>query len=682
MKSANYIPLHLLVGQIIGIMIGFSISLKIEFLISFIILIISILSVIFIISRRKLIKDTYFAIFTFLLFITVGILSSYITTNKNHKTHYTSFLSESNAAILVIDNVLKNNNYYYNYNASVTTINTKKCTGKIRLSVFKDSLSKSFDVGNIVYLNTVLDSVSSPKNPYEFNFKEYLAKQQIYHQITVKSDEVFLLETNKTSLKHLAYKLRNTIKNKLVFHGLKGDELSVTEALLLGQRQHISEEIIENYQNAGAVHILALSGLHIGIILLMLNFMLKPLLKLPHGKIIRLIITVVLLWAYAILAGLSPSIVRAVTMFTAVAFALVNDESLKSTGTYRILIVSAFVLLLINPYYLTDVGFQLSYLAVFFIVWLQPLFNKLWKPRYKIIRYFWNILTVSFAAQIGVLPLSIYYFHQFPGLFFITNLLILPTLGIILGLGFISIILAFFDLLPTFLVHLYEMIIKLMNSVVDWVAHQEVFLFQNLQLSSLALFVCYVAIIFFFLWISNKKSFYLNVAMLMFISFQMILIHKKYTHQTYDEFVIFNTSKNSVLGSKRGLSFTINYASDSINLQNKNFIKTYLTNTKSIYKTSQKNNHNIYYFNDKNLLIVDSLGVYQLKDFKPTYVLLTNSPTINLERLINTLHPELIIADASNYKSYVRLWQKTCKNHNIKFHYTVTNGAFVERFYK
>jgi competence protein ComEC len=81
-------------------------------------------------------------------------------------------------------------------------------------------------------------------------------------------------------------------------------------------------------------------------------------------------------------------------------------------------------------------------------------------------------------------------------------------------------------------------------------------------------------------------------------------------------------------------------------------------------------------------LIVDSLGVYQLKDFKPTYVLLTNSPTINLERLINTLHPELIIADASNYKSYVRLWQKTCKNHNIKFHYTVTNGAFVERFYK
>lgn len=680
MKSANYIPLHLLVGQIIGIMIGFSISLKIEFLILFIVLITSILVAFFFISRRKLIKDIYFTIFTFLLFITIGIFSCYITTNKNHKTHYTNFLSESNTATLVIDDVLKSNDYYYNYNASVVTINTKPCTGKIRLSVFKDSLSKPFDVGNTFYLKTVFDSVSSPKNPYEFNFKAYLAKQQIYHQITVKSDEVFLLETNKTSLKHLAYRLRNTIKNKLVLHGLTGDELSVTEALLLGQRQHISEEIIENYQNAGAVHILALSGLHIGIILLMLNFVLKPFLKLPHGKIIRLIITVILLWAYAILAGFSPSIVRAVTMFTAVAFALLNDESLKSAGTYRILIVSAFVLLLINPYYLTDVGFQLSYLAVFFIVWLQPMLSKLWRPRYKIVRYFWNILTVSFAAQLGVLQLSIYYFHQFPGLFFITNLLILPALGIILGLGFISIILAFFDLLPTFLVHLYEMVIKLMNSIVDWVAHQEAFLFQNLQLSSLALFVCYATIVFFFVWISNKKSFYLKVAMFMFIGFQVILIHEKYTHQTYEELVVFNSSKNSVLGSKKGRSFTVSYTSDSINLQNKNFIKTYLTNTKSIYKTSK--NINIQHFNNKNLLIVDSLGVYQLKDFNPTYVLLINSPNINLERLINTLHPELIIADASNYKSYVKLWQKTCKNHNIKFHYTVTNGAFVERFYK
>ena len=179
----------------------------------------------------------------------------------------------------------------------------------------------------------------------------------------------------------------------------------MVSALILGQQQDISKEILNDYQYAGAIHILSVSGLHVGFILLFLTFLLKPIPKNKLGNTIRLIIIIICLWGFAILAGLSPSVIRSVTMFSFVAVGMYLK---RSTNIFHTLLVSMFLILFFQPSFLFDVGFQLSYLSLFFILWLQPLLSNIWTPKNKIVNYFWDILTVSFAAQIGAFPLSIF----------------------------------------------------------------------------------------------------------------------------------------------------------------------------------------------------------------------------------------------------------------------------------
>ena len=187
--------------------------------------------------------------------------------------------------------------------------------------------------------------------------------------------------------------------------------------------------------------------------MLFVTFILKPLPNTKRGSFIKLLIILASLSIFGIIAGLAPSVVRSVTMFSFVA---IGNHLRRSVNIYHTLLVSILIILLFEPSFLFDVGFQLSYIALFFIIWLQPLLASIWLPKNKITKYIWDILTVSFAAQIGTLPLSIYYFHQFPGLFFVTNLVIIPLLSIIMVLGVLVMVLAAFGYVPFFLPNLWN----------------------------------------------------------------------------------------------------------------------------------------------------------------------------------------------------------------------------------
>jgi len=228
-------------------------------------------------------------------------------------------------------------------------------------------------------------------------------------------------------------------------------------ALLLGQRTDISSGTYDAYKNAGAVHLLAVSGLHIGILLWILHMVFRPVELLPKGKTIKLLVLLVALWSYAVLAGLSASIIRAVSMFSFVAYALYLN---RPANTFNILALSIFfVLLAFDARLLYSPGFQMSYAAVFAIVWIYPKLQAIWRPGQWLPRKIWQLLSVSLAAQLGVLPISLFYFHQFPALFFVSNLLVVPFLGLLLGTGFLIALLALFQLLPPALALVYEEII-------------------------------------------------------------------------------------------------------------------------------------------------------------------------------------------------------------------------------
>lgn len=661
---------HIIIFLVLGILCGYYFPVSIKIIASISIFLIVALSIIFQLTKKNSKYLSLFSIVTFIIFFTIGYTSINIKNDLNRKNHYTHF-SEDGLFLLKVTNELKQSKYYDKYEAEIIQINNKNSHGKILLNIYKDSLSKRLNIDDEIITSGTLNEVNGVKNPFQFNYKKYLARKNIYRQLTIKKEQYKVLKTEINSLNGYAHKIRNKISKSLKKSGFNSKTLSIINALLLGKRQEVSKEIIENYTKAGAIHILAISGLHIGIILLFLNFILKPIEKLKNGANIKLVLCVLLLWCFAFLAGLSASVVRAVTMFTAVAISYLGN---RKTNVFQNLLVSIFFLLLFNPYYLFDVGFQLSYLAVFFIVWLQPILENLWQPKLKIVKYLWQIVTVSTTAQMGVLPLSLYYFHQFPSLFFITNLVVIPFLGFILSFGIIVIILSVLNIVPEFLITGYEFIIQKMNLFIGWVAQQESFLFENISFSGYKMIASYLFLISLVCFLKKKSLKTLQLALFSLLLIQTVFIYEKWKSNSSKEIVIFNKHNSTLIGKRNGNQLTL-FSNDSIH-PTENTIKSYLTGS-NIKSLTTKNNITSTLLLKHNTLIIDSLGIYKISNLHPEKVLLIQSPKINLERLIKTINPKIIIADNSNYKSYINRWKNTCNKHKIPFYYTNYKGAYI-----
>ena len=317
-----------------------------------------------------------------------------------------------------------------------------------------------------------------------------------------------------------------------------------------------------------------------------------------------------------------------------------------------------FLILLFEPSFLFDVGFQLSYSALFFIIWLQSLLKSIYEPKFIITSYFWNIITVSFAAQIGTFPLSIYYFHQFPGLFFVTNLVILPFLTFILALGVVVVLMAAANAIWFPVMKLLEYSIWFLNQIVKKIASFEDFVFRDIPMSFLMMLGLYLII---FSWVNfgrkpSLTKFY--VALFSVIFFQIICFQTKISTQKSSEFIVMNSKKSSLLAQRIGKSATF-YANDSVlqNLEKNGVVKSYLVGTFSKI-IAKKSISNLYYFKKKKILVVDSLAVIITEN--PDILVLRNSPKINLERYFLKYRPEVVVFDNSNYKSYIKIWKKNC----------------------
>ncbi|MFY9243486.1 MAG: ComEC/Rec2 family competence protein [Polaribacter sp.] len=632
-------------------------------------LLLGIILILIVVFNQKIFR-TFFA---FLLFFILGISSVFIDNSENYDSYYNHYLKENSSVILKIDKILKSSNYHYKYDVNVVQIDSVKTRGKVLLNVLKDSAFRSFKVDELIFAKPEFLEVNKSLNPYQFDYRFYLAKQGIHHQIFLTSDSYKSSGIQGFSLVGLSANFRDKVQESLREYNFKNDEFGVINALLLGQRQEISKDLIADYSKAGAIHILAVSGLHVGIILLILTNLLKPMERLKNGRIIKTILIVFLLWGFAFVAGLSASVVRAVTMFT---FLAIGMSFKRKNIVLFSLITSMFFLLIFKPMFLFDVGFQLSYLAVFGIVLVQPKLYTFWKTKYKIIDYFWQLTTVSIAAQIGILPLSLYYFHQFPGLFILSNLIIIPCLGVILLGGILIISLALIGVLPQFLADFYGAVISMMNNFVGWISSQEQFLFTEISLSFLMMLVCYFAIflgVYFLIKISSKRLLYVLASILLV---QSVFLYENHRKKTKKEFIVFYKSRNTILGNRIGEKLIVTHDLDSLEISKTNFMVSYRIN-ENIIPVYRKGFSNIFSFEKDKILIVDSLGVYQLKNLNKPIVLLQQSPKINLERLIKEIDPKEIIADGSNYKSYVKRWQETSKKLEIPFYYTAEKGAYI-----
>ncbi|WKB82287.1 ComEC/Rec2 family competence protein [Cellulophaga lytica] len=665
MKPFQFISVKLTLCIITGILI--QTALNLPFYISFFALSASLftLGILFKTSKKRTVTFGAIAAVTVIL---LGVFITNIANPKNNTLHYNNknFVNQ-HLWHLKVNEVLKSNTYDHKYIATLINLDNQNATGNFLLNLPINKNTKELNVDDEIAVFANATPINKPLNPHQFNYALYLKDLGIYHKIEAENNYK-LLSNSKKTIRGTAALIRNNIIKKLNNVGFGAEELSIIKALLLGERNTVQTETLDAYKNAGAVHILALSGLHIGILLVVLQFLLSPLEYLPKGKTIKLIIVVLLLWGFAFIAGLSSSLIRAVTMFTFVAYAMFLN---RPTSSFNILALSLFFILLCKPNLLFSVGLQMSYSAVFSIVLFNPLLKKMWEPKYYLTNKIWQLLTVSAAAQLGVLPISLYYFHQFPTLFFITNLAIIPFLGIILSIGIVVIILALCSALPNFLVTFYNTIIFSMNSVIKWVATQEAFLIKAISFNKIQMLFSYIFITLLFLFLA-KKSFKRTAWMLSIILiYQTCLIY--YNHQAFnkEELLILHQNKNTVVIHQSGKELKV-HSSDSIINNNtiQNIKIAERINNVTNYKL--KNNYN---YNNNLLIIVDSLATYPKN--KNSIVLLTQSTKLNLNRLITEIKPKQIIADGSNYKSTVALWRSTCLKRKIPFYYTGEKGYYT-----
>jgi competence protein ComEC len=408
----------------------------------------------------------------------------------------------------------------------------------------KNEESKTLEPGKIILFDQSPQEVKNSNNPYEFDYKKYLARKKIYRQVYLPSDAWTRSDVSSPfNLEILAEKARMHLLN--IYHRQKLDEneLHVLSALTLGYKRGLDPETKRIFASAGAMHVLAVSGLHVGIVFIILSFLLGFMKKQQAGRIIFVVIIIFALWSFAFITGLSPSVKRAATMFT---FVVIGQNIKRQLNIYNTLAASAFLLLLLNPNNLFEAGFQLSYSAVTGIVFLQPRFDKLLTVRNKVLHYAWSLLTVSVAAQIATFPVSVYYFNQFPSYFWISNLLVIPAVTLLIPLGMATLAFHWIPFLSDILTGIIGLVL---NFVILFLASIEMLPLSVLKISfsDLELVLVLGILLSVCLFIDTRCQWHFRNAYISVFLFLLVSFGIKSMNMFRKEIIVYNYSDQTIV---------------------------------------------------------------------------------------------------------------------------------------
>lgn len=420
---------------------------------------------------------------------------------------------------------------------------------KIILSKAIDSSGSDWQTGQLFWTRGYLNSVGLPRMPGQFNYRDYLETQGIHFQWYVtRAIPIKPRLVKNSSWAEKIRSFRTQLLYKIERSGFNSQALQVYAALVFGDRTNIEKERLTAYQNAGAVHILAISGLHIGIITALLWGLLRPLRLFRGGRVISGLILMGCLWTYAAFSGFSPSVIRAVSMWSFLSLSLLIKRPQYSL---HLLGVAYLANLIWDPLALFSLGFSMSYTAVFFILLGMPFFNESWTPKSKIIKIAWQLLGVSVCAQLGVLAWSLYAFNQFPILFLVTNLMVIPFLGFILGSGLGLALWYVVGSPPRIFINAYGWVLESLNSFIDWVGTQEAWVLTDIYFPKIfiggTLALCLGVLAYSYPYNRSKKTW--KYALLGGFIFWSVWLYKFQENRQKQELLIMTDGRQTVLVS-------------------------------------------------------------------------------------------------------------------------------------
>ncbi len=564
-------------------------------------------------------------------------------------------------------------------------------SGKIHLYVKKDSSIFFKDYGDQVYVKGSYFEIPGPKNPSEFDYRAYLSKQSIYSQSFVTEEDVKVIGNQPANaLIHLAFQLRTHFTN-IIDRNIKSErENAISKALLLGIKHHLDNDLKRSYSSVGAMHVLAVSGLHVGIIYLVLQFLLGGIKKTAIGKRIVGITCILIIWLYALITGFSPSVLRAATMFSVIA---IGDMILREGNIYNTLGVSAFAILMFDPHQIYAIGFQLSYAAVFGIAYLYPKLYSLLSFNNKILNKTWSLSCVSISAQIATFPISIYYFHQFPTYFLISNLAVIPAAATMLYTGIAMI--TFDSIIPivgSLLGKILQFVISLLNELIFLIEQLPFSLIDWIHIDLLELFLLY-GILITLLSGFHFRSFYT----LIFSTFIILILCgwrvKSNIDQSKRKQLIFYESRGNTLidhiNGHQATLFTDNIPPEWKSLSTAANGHRLASFAQPIKNSTQSFDQSIHFKSfdsfttgfiaGQKILIMDS-STFHLFFEKPIHVdILTieNEAVKSLKWLKNNFYFNHLVIGNKNSYAYSKRMERQAKKLNIDIHSLKLNGAFI-----
>lgn len=565
----------------------------------------------------------------------------------------------------------------------------RNVTGNAILYLQQDSAAKQLTYSDRILIKGGLDAVEPPTNPHQFDYRKYLANQGVYHSTYKPSHEWKMLEKGRGNpLYRAAYDLRSRFLTIFRDNGISGDEYAVVSALILGYRDTLDDDLRQKFAAAGAMHVLCVSGLHVGIIYLIISGMLGFMKRKKWMSVLRVILILLIIWCYAMITGFSPSVLRASTMFSFVTF---GTSMKRHTNIYNTLAASAFLLLLINPYMITQVGFQLSYVAVLGIVAMQPYLYKLWVPDWWLLDKAWAIITVSIAAQLATFPIAVHYFHQFPAFFLLTNLIVIPLAGFIIYTGLLVLVLSFIPLVSSFFAAILAYLVRFMNESVSFIEGLPASTFDGLVISWTEAFIIYGLFLTMGSFLLTPRAKKLQLSLCLLILFAGFGVFRDYHTARQQKFIVYDIPGHSgydLIHKDKAIAFA-----DSAVKANKQLAGFYVDDHRLMngVKTIIYQNTNEHpsiacckYFDviglgQKRITLLRNLprNMATSRVFETDYLVINQENILAMKELLKLFKFDFLIFDSSVKWWDLEDWIEECRDLNIAFHAVSRDGAYI-----
>jgi competence protein ComEC len=624
------------------------------------------------------------------MLFTTGSLLFYYKEIRHQNTSISSQYTAGNAVLVTIEEPLSEKNQSYKTIASVQAVlfdhSISKSNGKIILYFQKDSIAQHLHYGKQLLLFKALQPVKNTGNPGCFDYQRYCTFQGISYQVYLKQGEYVTLKIeNENLFRKYLFSTREKIVGLIKKYIPGTKEAGLAEAMLIGYKEDLDKKLVQSYSDTGVVHIIAISGLHLGLIYWLLMLLCKPLSKHKTGRIIQPILIIAGLWLFSCIAGGSPSVLRSAVMFTCI---VIGASINRKTSIFNSLAASAFMLLCFNPMWLWDAGFQLSYAAVLSLaVFYKPIYN-LFFIQNKLLDLLWKSICVTLAAQILTVPVSVYHFHQFPNLFLIANLLAVPLSSIIIIGEIILCLVSIFPFVATGIGYLLHHIVYWLNTFIEQVGSMP-FATMNDLLVSFPQLICLYAFIGAIAWwlLYNRKTgaCISLMALLVFMAFRLVDV---WNARQQKKLIVYNIPKHSAIDVIVGQ--TCLFKADSTLQQNDLLQKFHLQPSRLLHRVinlytpaNSLAEKNFFRFGNTSFLLIDTpLNLEQASSKIPVdIIILLNNPAIKMAQLAGVFTCRQYVFDASNPTWKVAKWRQECDQLGLPAYSVADRGAFVFNLY-